>query len=152
MTTNSSMSGNSITRMAFVILGGLLISACSVNLSERRPGLSEEEAIKALLIAYQQAWNKHDESELSPLLDEGFVIWRWMDGKRKLVATKGSYVFWLRDLFVRYRYLTFGTPDIWLEDHGATVFVPLTLDARGFRGTFRVIQRGGKWLIQEFEF
>jgi hypothetical protein len=146
------MAGKSMTKVASVLLASLLISTCGGTLRDHRPGSSEEEDMRAVLLAYEQAWNKHDESELAPLLDEGFIIWLWVHGERKLVATKGSYVFWLRDLFIRYRYLTFGKPEIWLRDDRATVSVPMTVDARAVRGTFRLIKSSGKWLIQEFEF
>ena len=146
------MSGKSIIKVTSLLLPILLVSACGGAFSEHPPGPSEAEAIKALLLAYQQAWNKHDEPELASLLDEGFIIWLWVRGERKIVATKGSYVFWLRDLFIRFQYLTFGTPEIWVRDDGATVYVPMTVDAHAVRATFRLIKRGERWLIQEFEF
>jgi hypothetical protein len=146
------MGGKLIIQVASLLLASLLVSTCGGSLSDHPPGSSEEEDIKAVLLTYEQAWNDHSQSALAPLLDEGFVIWYWMDGERKLVATKGSYFFWLRDLFIRYRYLTFGKPEIWLKHDRATVYVPMTVDAHAVRGTFRLIKRGGKWLIQEVEF
>ena len=146
------MAGKLITKVTSLFLTSLLVSTCGGALKDHPAGSLEDQDVKAVLLAYEQAWNKHEESELAPLLDEGFIIWYWIDGERKLVATKGSYVFWLRDLFVRHRYLTFGTPEIWLKDERATVYMPMTVDARAVRGTFRLIKRSGKWLIQEFEF
>jgi hypothetical protein len=147
-----SMAGKLITKVTFALVASLLLSTCGGALREEQPGSSEEEEIRAVLLAYERAWNKHEESELAPLLDEEFIIWLWVHGERKLVATKGSYVFWLRDLFIRYRYLAFGNPEIWSKDDRATVYVPMTVDARAVRGTFRLIKRSGRWLIQEFEF
>ncbi len=146
------MNGKFIIKMTAVSLAILFIAACGGAPKELQTGSSEGEAISAVLLAYEEAWNRHEESELAPLLDEGFVIWLWVRGERKLVATRGSYVFWLRDLFIRYRYLAFGRPEILLKDDKATVYVPLTVDARAVRGTFRLINRDGRWLIQEFEF
>ena len=146
------MAGKLIAKVTFVLVAGLLLSTCGGSLRDHQPGSSEEEDIRAVLLAYEQAWNKHEDSQLAPLLDEGFIIWHWTDGERKLVATKGSYVFWLRDLFIRYRYLAFGKPEILLKDDRATVYVPMTVDARAVRGTFRLIKTSGNWLIQEFEF
>jgi len=142
----------SIAKVTSILLASLLISTCGGTLRDHQTGSSEEQDIRAVLLSYEQAWNKHAESELASLLDEEFIIWLWTRGERKLVATKGSYVFWLRDLFIRYRYLTFGKPEIWLRDDRATVYVPMTVDARAVRGTFRLVKRSGKWLIQEFEF
>jgi hypothetical protein len=146
------MAGKSLTKVTSVLLTSLLISTCGGALRDHPTRSSEEEGVRAVLLAYEQAWNKHEESELAPLLDKEFVIWLWARGERKLVATKGSYVFWLRDLFIRYRHLTFGNPEIWLEDDRATVYVTMTVDARASRGTFRLIKRSERWLIQEFEF
>jgi hypothetical protein len=155
-----SMAGKSIAKVTSVLLASLLMSTCGGSLRDHQPvsspgsspASSEEKDIRAVLLAYEEAWNRHKESALAPLLDEEFVIWLWIDGERKLVATKGSYVFWLRDLFIKYRYLTFGIPEIRVKGDRATVYVPMTVDARVVRGTFRLIQRSGKWLIQEFEF
>ena len=146
------MSGKPMTKVASLFLTSLLISACGGVLADHRPGSSEEQKIGAVLVAYQQAWNDHSQAALAPLLDEGFIIWRWTDGERKLLATKGNYVFWLRDLFIRYRYLTFGKPEIRLQDDRATVYVAMTVDTRAVRGTFRLIRKSGQWFIQEFEF
>jgi hypothetical protein len=150
------MAGRLFAKVTSVLLASLLISSCTAALRDPQPGSSpassEEKDIRAVLLAYEEAWNRHEESALAPLLDEEFVIWLWLDGERKLVATKGGYVFWLRDLFIKYRYLTFGIPEIRVKDDRATVYVPMAVDARAVRGTFRLIQRSGKWLIQEFEF
>jgi len=146
------MAAISIAKVTLILLASLLISACVGTLRDDQRGPSEEQDIWAVLLSYEQAWNRHEESELAPLLDEGFVIWLWIGGERKLVATKGSYVFWLRDLLIRYRYLAFGKPEIWLKNDRATVHVPMTVDARALRGTFRLIKRSEKWFIQEFEF
>jgi hypothetical protein len=141
-----------LARVSFVVLVSLIIAACGGALKDHPAGSSEEQDIKAVILAYEQAWNDHSQSALAPLLDEGFILWLWVRGERQLFATKGSYVFWLRDLFIRYRYLAFGKPEIWLKDDRATVYVPMTVDARAVQGTLRLIKRSGKWLIQEFEF
>jgi len=146
------MAAISIAKVTFILLASLLISACGGTLRDQRTGSPGEQDVRAVLLAYEQAWNRHEESELAPLLDEGFIIWLWTGGERKLVVTKGSYVFWLRDLFIRYRYLAFGEPQIWLKDDRATVHVPMTVDARAVRGTLRLIKRSDKWFIQELEF
>ena len=138
------------------LVASLLVSSCAGGLRDYQavssPASSDGKDIRAVLLAYEEAWNRHEESALAPLLDEEFVIWLWLDGERKLVATKGSYVFWLRDLFVKYRCLTFGIPEIQVKADKATVYMAMTVDARAVRGTFRLIRRSGKWLIQEFEF
>jgi len=146
------MAAISIAKVTSILLASLVISACGGTLRDHQTKSSEEQDIRAVLLSYEQAWNRHEESDLAPLLDENFIIWLWIGGERKLVATKGSYVFWLRDLLIRYRYLAFGKPEIWLKEDRATVHVPMTVDARAVRGTLRLIKRGEKWFIQEFEF
>ena len=72
--------------------------------------------------------------------------------RKETCGHEGKLCFLASDLFIRYRYLAFGKPEIWLKDDRATVHVPMTVDARSVRGTFRLTKRSEKWFIQEFEF
>jgi hypothetical protein len=112
---------------------------------------SQEDAIKSALIALETAWNNHNEEDLLALLDDDFVMWVWSDGSRKIVFSKGTFGFRLRDILIRWRYLRLGLPDIWVRDSEATVDVPVSVDGGGSRITFRLVNRNSSWLFLEWE-
>lgn len=120
------------------------------TLHDQQAGESVTEGITAALKAYESAWNKHDEEALLELLDEEFII--WTGGTRIIRYTKGSYAFRLRDIMIEYRYIKLGRPAIWLKGETAAVSLPMSVDARNVRGTFRLKQENGRWLFLDWEF
>ena len=116
------------------------------------PQSSEEEAIKTALIAFEAAWNTHEEQAVLALLDENFVVWVSRGGTRTIVFTKGTFGFRLWITLIRWRDLRLGMPEIRIKDAEATAYVPMSVDGRGVQSTFRLINRGGTWLILEWEF
>jgi hypothetical protein len=121
-------------------------------ITEYTPKSSQEDAIKMALIALQTAWNNHSEQAILDLLDDDFTILVWKDGSRKIVSSKGTFGFRLQDILIRWRYLSFGLPYVWIEGNEATVDVPMSVDGRGNRITFRLVRRESKWLFLEWEF
>jgi len=143
-------------RLAKTVLSLLLctfVLGCATGyIKDYTPKSSEEEAIKTDLIAFETAWNMQEEKAILALLDEDFVIWVGSGGTRRLVFTKGTFGFRLWITFVRWRYLSLGMPEIWIKGTEATAYVPMSVDGRGMRSTFRFINREGTWLILDWEF
>jgi hypothetical protein len=133
-------------------IGIFLLSCAGGVIRDYTPKSSQEEAIKRSLIALETAWNEHSEQAVLALLDDDFVMWVWSDGRRKIVFSKGTFGFRLQDILIRWRYLSLGLPDIWIQGNEATVHVPVSADGRGSRITFRLVSRDGKWLFLEWEF
>jgi hypothetical protein len=147
-------SANSRFLMLFLLsFVGIFFFSCGGGvIRDYAPKTSQEAAIKGSLIALESAWNRHSERAVLALLDEDFVMWVWSDGKRKIVSSKGAFGFRLQDIFIRWRYLNLGLPDIWIQGNEATVHVPVSADGRGSRITFTLVNRHGSWLFLEWEF
>jgi hypothetical protein len=79
-------------------------------------------------------------------------MWVWSNGSRKILFRKGTLGFDLRDIFIRWRYLSLGSPDIWVNGSEATAYVAMSVDGSGSRSIFRLVNRDGRWLILEWEF
>ncbi len=134
------------------LFAAMFLLSCAVGtVRDYTPKSSDEEAIKTALIAFETAWNNHNERDLLDLLDGDFVMWAWSEGSRRIVFDKGRLGFRLRDIFIRWRYLGLGSPKIWIDDGKATAYEALSVDGRGYRSTFRLVNRNGKWLFFEWE-
>jgi hypothetical protein len=129
-----------------------ILGCASGYIKDYTPKSSEEEAIKTVLIAFETGWNMQEEETILSLLDEDFVVWVWSGSTRRLVFTKATFGFRLWITFVRWRYLSLGMPEIWIKGAEATAHVAMSVDGRGARSTFRLVNRGGTWLILEWEF
>ncbi len=110
----------------------------------------DQEAIKASLVAFEKAWNTHDESALLHLLHDDFIVWE--KGRRRILYSKSKLAFYLRDIMRDQRYLRLGRPAIWLKSDKATVRVPMSIDGRPKTSIFSLIKEENKWLFLEWEY
>jgi hypothetical protein len=130
----------------------VLVYCAGRTIHDYIPNSSQEEEIRAALIAFETAWNTHEEKAVLALLDDEFIMWVGRKDSRKIVFSKGTFGFRLQDILIRWRYLSLGIPEILVKDGEATARMAILLDSRGMRTTFRLINRGGAWLILEWEF
>jgi hypothetical protein len=121
-----------------------LFGCAGGTLNEYKPESPEHEAIKATLVAFENAWNKHDE------LHDDFIIWE--KGRRSILYSKSKFVFNLRDIMREYRHFSLGKPAMWLKRHKATVLVPMQSYGRPSTSIFSLIKEENKWLFLEWEF
>jgi hypothetical protein len=135
-----------------LLVGALLFGCASASIRDYKSKSSQEEAIRTALIAFETAWNTHEEKAVLAFLDDDFVLWVWTNGRRKIVFSKGTFGFRLQDILIRWRYLSLGLPEIWIRGSEATVHVPVSVDGSGSRITFRLVNRDRKWLFLEWEF
>jgi hypothetical protein len=141
-------SGHKVLSLFFVLI---VVCGCAGSaMQDQQAGASETEDIAAALKDFESAWNKHDEEAVLELLDEEFII--WAGGTRIIQYTKGSYAFRLRDIMIEYRYIKLGRPAVWLKGETATVSVPMSIDARNVRSTFRLKRENDRWLFLDWEF
>jgi hypothetical protein len=127
-----------------------LFGCAGETLKASKAASPEREAIKASLVAFEEAWNMHDESELLHLLHDDFIVWE--KGRRRILYSKSKFAFYLRDIMRNYRYLGFGRPAMWLKSDRATVRVPMSIDGRPSTSIFTLIKEEDKWFFLDWEF
>jgi hypothetical protein len=120
-------------------------------MTDYKPTISQEEAIKAILSALEGAWNNHNEEVLLALLDEDFIMSSWSGDNRSILFRRQDFDLKLGEILSRSRSLDLGTPDISINDGEATAYVAMTGDGWSSRGIFKIIRRNGKWFILEWE-
>jgi hypothetical protein len=130
---------------------GMVLVGCATGqwLKDYQPASENEAQIKKLLLAYEDAWNHHDKEALLPLLDDEFVI--LTGSSRRIVFSKSNYAFELRNIMRRYRYISLGIPNIWLEENAATVSLMMVVDGRIGRTLFRLIKDEASWYFIEWQ-
>lgn len=111
---------------------------------------ADDEAIRSVLSAYEEAWNRHDSRSLLALLHEDFILWE--SGRRRIVYSRTQYAFWLRDIMRRHRYIEIVTPSIWVRNDSATVHSGMLVDGRSTNNIFHLIRENGGWFIIDSEF
>ena len=143
----------SILKALLLLFIGVLLPGCgSGYLKDYPPRTLQEEEITKALTAFETAWNTHNEQTLLALLDHDFILWVWSGGNRRIVFRKGTFGFKLRDIFIRWRYLSLGSPGVSIMENEATASMSLSVDGRSYYSTFRLIRKEGKWLFLEWEF
>ena len=141
-----------IKKMLLLTFAGTFLFSCTAGtITDYKPRSSKESDIKAALIALETAWNNHNEQAVLAILDDDFILWVWAEGSRRIVFRKGTFGFNLRDILIRWRYVSLGSPAIWVNNGEATAYVAMLLDGGSNRSTFRLVSRNGKWLILEWE-
>lgn len=125
-----------------------LVSACAATKHLRETIYPDREAIKALLITYQDAWNKHDPDEYMALFHNEAKI---MTGTGRRFISKEEYYLLIPKRFVDFPALKIkGEPEIEIERDGAEVRFFATFppeDKKGSLQTLHLVREGGNWLI-----
>ena len=119
-----------------------LFGCAGGTLNEYKPESPEHEAIKATLVAFENAWNKHDQSELLDLLHDDFIVWE--KGRKSILYSKSKFAFNLRDIMREYRHFSLGRPAMWLKSNKATVRVPMQSYGRPSTSIFSLIKEKNK--------
>jgi hypothetical protein len=71
-------------RIAMVLFLPLVLVYCAGRtINDYIPNSSQEEEIKAALIAFETAWNTHEEKAVLALLDDEFIMWVGRKDSRK---------------------------------------------------------------------
>jgi hypothetical protein len=141
-----------VRKLLLILFISSLVSACAAIKHVRETIYPDREAIKALLITYQDAWNKHDPDEYMALFHNEAKI---MTGTERRFVSKEEYYLLIPKRFVDFPTLKIkGEPEIEIERDAAEVkfiasFPPT--DKEGSLHTLHLVREGGHWLILKQE-
>jgi hypothetical protein len=133
----------------------LLISALVVSfgyastLKDYKPKSSEEEAIKLILVAYETAWNKHDQQGVLTLFHENAQI---MTGKEKSIVSKKEYAAILPRRMTDLPSTRLYEPTISIAGDKASVKILVETGNFQLRFVFHMIRENSKWFIIKSEY
>jgi hypothetical protein len=141
-----------VRKLFLILFISLQVGACAATKHVRETIYPDREAIKALLIAYQDAWNEHDPDNYMALFHNEAKI---MKGTERRFVSKEEYYLLIPQRFVDFPTMKIkGEPEIEIERDAAAVrfiasFPPT--DKEGSLHTLHLVRAGGHWLILKQE-
>jgi hypothetical protein len=135
--------------MILLISVSVFFFGCASTLKDYKPKSSEEEAIKIILVAYESAWNKHDQQGVLTLLHENAQV---MTGREKSIVSKKEYAVILPRRMTDFPTTKLYEPTISIAGDKASV--KLLVDMGNFQNqfVFHMIRENNKWFIMKWEY
>jgi hypothetical protein len=141
-----------VRKLFLILFISSLVGACIATKHVKETLYPDREAINALLITYQDAWNKHDPDNYMALFHNEAKI---MTGAERRFVSKGEYYVLILKRFVDFPTMKIkGEPEVEIERDAAAVrfiasFPPA--DKEGSLHTLHLVRAGGHWLILKQE-
>ncbi len=130
-----------------------IVYGCTLTQSVKEAISPDREAIKALVMEYQDAWNKHDPDEYMALFHSEAKI---MTGDKRRFVSKIEYYRLLPQRFRDSPTLKIeGDPRIRIERDTAEVTFTASLsptETMGIPYTLYLVRESGQWLIMKQEY
>ena len=133
-------------KSAWWLIKALIKTGGSVPSLEARPVSPDEEAIKAILKDYEDAWNKKDADGVIAFYHQKAIV---MTGKNRDIVSRKHYRKILPDKFKTAKSLYFGVSRMKIVGDKAKVKVKMRMT--GFDSSivvsYAMVRQNGKWLI-----
>jgi len=142
-----------LKKLVVIWLISSLVYGCGLTQSVKEAMSPDRGAIKALVMKYQDAWNKHDPDEYMALFHSEARIMR---GAKRRFVSKMEYYRLLPQRFRDFPTLKIeGDPEIRIERDTAEVTFMANLpptEIKGIPYTLYVVRESGQWLIMKQEY
>jgi hypothetical protein len=136
--------------MALVFLISIMLFGCAATLKDYKPKSLEEEAIKVVLVGFENAWNRHDlQGVLAVLHEKG----KFMTGREKKIVSKKEYADILPSRMLELPTMTIGTPKI--DIAGEKAAVNASVDFVRFQNPsfiYHMVKENNRWFIMSWEY
>ena len=141
---------NKLGAMALLFLISIMLFGCAATLKDYKPKSSEEEAIKVVLVGFENAWNRHDlQGVLAAFHEKG----KFMTGREKKIVSKKEYADILPLRMLELPTITIGIPKI--DIAGEKAAVNASVDFVKFQNPsfiYHMVKENNKWLIMSWEY
>lgn len=132
------------TLLIMVLLAWACLMGCAVTLKNYKPANPEEAAIIAVIIAFEESFNKADQKLfLSIMADDA----RIMHGREKRIFNKEEYARILPERMKEIGIISFSNPKIKIDREMATVQATYQSKMITMPYSFELKKYGDKWLI-----
>jgi hypothetical protein len=122
---------------------------CASTLKDYKPKSSEEEAIKMTLVAFESAWNKHDQQGVLALLHENAQL---MTERGKSIVSKKEFAVLLPRGMTEFSPTELYEPTISVAGDKASVKLRVDMGQYQNQFTFHMIRENNKWSIMRWEY
>jgi ketosteroid isomerase-like protein len=135
-----------------LLVSSLLASlAWAGTLKDYQAKSPDEEAIKSVLLHWQNSGNSGDVAGVLSVLTDDFQIYDNWPGKNAEIKNKKEYEAVLPERMKRNPTVIVGLPEIAVTGNRATVKAPLDTTRGELKATFYLERQHEKWLVRKFE-
>jgi hypothetical protein len=127
----------------------ICLTGCAASLKDYQAISPDEEAVKALLVDWETAWNNQDIPRVLACLHENAKI---MYGQERKVVTKEEYKAIIADRMAAIPTIKTGAPKIKIDGDNAEVNAPTSARGRIIYFTFNLVRENGKWYIASWKY
>jgi len=124
---------------------------CVATLKDYKPKSSVEEAIKIVLVAYENAWNKHNEVGVLAFFHDRAKI-MYGSPRSPKIASKKEYVDILPERIAANPTIKLSAPKIDVREDKAVVKVNMSTRGHQTQITFNMVRENNKWFIMSFKY
>jgi len=135
-----------------VVLLLLALPGCAGTLKDYKAASQDEEAIKSLLLYWQNSGNRGDVAGVLSVLTDDFEIYHNWPSNKSQVENKKEYGESLPERMKKNPTVIVGLPEIAITGDKALVRAPLDTTRGKLKATFFLERQNEKWLVMRFEY
>ena len=135
--------------ITFIFCLLVFLIGCVATLKDYKPKSSVEEAIKIVLVMYENEWNKHNEAGVLALFHDRAKV---MYGRERNIASKKEYVNILPERMAAHPTIKLSAPKMNITGDKADVKVTLSMGHYQSPITFDLVREKSKWLIMSWKY
>ena len=127
------------------------LGGCAGSLKDYQAKSADEEAIKSVLLHWENSWNNGDAAGvLSLISDEAQITYGY--GGEKAIASKTEYAGIIQQRMKANPTVTVGLPEIKMTGEKAVATASLSTRGRPMSVTFEFARTSGKWFVTRFTY
>jgi hypothetical protein len=143
------MNRTSILMTGFLVL--MVSIGCATSIKEYKPQSPDEEAIRTVLLTWEDSWNKGDVRRLlSVFHDNAEITYGWGSGKG--IASKTEYEGIVSERMSAVPRVSMGLPSIQIAEAKAVVKTTLSDGRRSLPTTFHMVREDASWLVFKYDY
>ena len=137
--------------ITFIFCLLVFLIGCVATLKDYKPKSSVEEAIKIVLVSYENAWNKHNEAEVLAFFHDSAKV-MYGSPRSPKIASKKEYVDILPERIAANPAIELSAPKINIKEDKAVVKVNMSTRGHQIQVTFNMVQENNRWFIMGFKY
>ena len=132
-----------------IVITAMISCGKDEPLTNYEPKSLQEQALKSVLLDFQDGVNNLDSKKIGDLIHENASI---MTGRDRKIISRAEYVDILSERLVENPPFSLGTPRIKISDHGAEVKTYMSRGNSRVLITFQMQYENSRWYIKGWEY
>jgi hypothetical protein len=143
--------GENMLKLALMVTALTMLLSCQQNtpLTDYEPKSNQEQALKSVLLEFQEAVIDKDSKKIENLIHEKASI---MIGRDRTMLTKAEYAKILPERLAENSSIFLGTPKMTVSGDKAEIKIYMSRGGGNFLMVFNMTMNNDKWYIASWEF